>query len=103
MKFEFVEFYPISKEFKAKNRKAIGTVHIYAIEPEMDIRGIRVAKNGKALFFLLPHTTTTDEEGNEVKYPFLRFTNQKTHQEMMDFLHSEVKPKIIERLRAKAD
>lgn len=103
MKFEFVEFYPVNKKFQGKNKKAVGTVHIYAIEAEMDIRGIRVSKNGKAIFFLLPHTTTLDEAGNEVKYPFLRFTNPKIHQEMMDFLHSEVKPKIYEKLKTKAD
>lgn len=103
MKFEFVEFYPTNKEFQKKNKKAVGTVHIYAIEPEMDIRGIRVSKNGKAIFFVLPHAISTDEEGNEVRYPFLRFTNHKTHQEMMDFLHKEVKPKIVDILRAKAD
>ncbi len=103
MKFEFVEFYPISKHQKLKNRKAIGTVHIYAIEPEMDIRGIRISKAGKSIFFVLPHTTTLDEEGNTVKYPFIRFTNPKSHKELMDFLHEEVKPKIVKILNAKAD
>lgn len=103
MKFEFVEFYPTPDDIKQKNDNALGTVHIYAIDCELDIRGIRLTRRNKSIFFVLPHTITTDEEGQKVKYPFLQFTNEKTHKELMDFLHQEVKPKVEAILRTKAN
>lgn len=97
MKFEFVEFYPMkSKKFK----NTVGTVHIYAIDCELDIRGILVSVNGNATYFHLPHYTAIDEEtGQLVKYPHIRWTNEATHKEMLDFLHREVKTEIMKRLK----
>lgn len=62
MKFELVEFYPISDK---KHKKTVGTVHIYAIDCQLDIRGILVSTSGKAMFFHLPHYTTKDQETGE--------------------------------------
>jgi len=99
MKIEFIEFYPQRKVKKIKDKEKIslGTVHIYLIEEEMDIRGISVVKSGKGLFFRFPHFPGKDEDTNEkVMYPHVRFTNDNKQKEMLDFLHKEVKP-IIEK------
>ena len=100
MKFEFIEFYEATEETKAKKgKKCLGTVHIYAIDCELDIRGINVTKNGKAIFFHIPHFNDIDKDtGQRVRYPLIRFTNQQTHQEMMDFLNKNVKKEIKKRL-----
>lgn len=93
-KFELVEFYPAPAANKRKD--FIGTVHIYDIKCELDIRGIYVMKAGKKLFFHLPHFFSIEPEtGKETRYPHLRFTNEKKHQEMMDFLHKEVTEEIL--------
>ena len=93
MKFEMVEFYPASQPTKKRN--LLGTLHIYAIDCELDIRGIIVTKHGNGMFFNLPHFRAVDEETKaEVRYPLIRWTNEATQKEMMDFLHKEVKPKI---------
>lgn len=99
MKFELVDFYPITDKNRGKAKKnLLGTIHIYVIDFQIDIRGIRVVKNGKCIHFLMPHSFGIDHEtGETVKYPIVRFTNQKDHDEMMNFLHNEVKPKITEK------
>lgn len=99
MKFELVEFYPEKKALRGK-RVCLGTVHIYAIDCELDLRGIAVSKHGKGMFFNFPHYSAIDSEsGEKVRYPIVRWTNQKTHEEMMNFLHKEVKPEILKRLQ----
>lgn len=97
MKFEMVEFYPAGEPKRKKN--FLGTLHIYAIDCELDIRGILVTKHGNGMFFNLPHFKGVDSETNqEVRYPLIRWTNEATHKEMMDFLHKKVKPEIKKRL-----
>ena len=99
MKFELVEFYPVKK---SKHKNMVGTVHIYAIDCELDIRGIAVNWNGKSMFFYLPHYKAVDSEtGDLVSYPHIRWTNEATHKEMMNFLHQEVRPEIMKRLNIK--
>lgn len=101
MKFEFVEFYPIKKP---RNNQVKGTVHIYAIDCELDIRGIFVHIHAKSMYFNLPHFMAEDEEtGNLVRYPHIRWTKEETHKEMMDFLHKEVKPKVREILKKQGE
>ena len=101
MKFELVEYYPINnKQFP----RTLGTVHIYAIDCELDIRGIIVTKQGKGIYFNLPHYNAKDQEtGENVRYPHIRWTNQKTQEEMLDFLHREVKPIVLESLKSKGE
>ena len=97
MKFELVEFYPAPEPKKKKN--FLGTVHIYAIDCELDIRGILVTMHGRGMFFNLPHFRAIDSEtGEEVRYPLIRWTKEATHKEMMDFLHKNVKNEIKKRL-----
>jgi hypothetical protein len=97
MKFEFVEFYPVVGIQKRKN--LIGTVHIYIIECEMDIRGISVIKKGNQIFFQLPYSKGIDNETNkEIWYPMIIFTNETKQKEMIDFLRKKVKPEILKRI-----
>lgn len=100
MKFELVEFYPAMEP--KRNKKFLGTVHIYAIDCGLDIRGIRVTKNGKGIFFNLPHFKAVDSETKvEVRYPLIRWTNDATQKEMMEFLHLQVKPVVLKNLNFK--
>lgn len=100
MKFELVDFYPVSKKLPPKNKNMVGTVHIYAIDKNMDLRGILVFKRNKNIIFYLPNSTGFDEEtGKKVYYPLYSFTSPDEHKSMLDFLHDEVKPTILEKIK----
>jgi hypothetical protein len=106
MKFEFVEFYLWNK--KTKSKTIVGTVHIYVIDCELDIRGIRVFKSTRGVLFLPPYEICKDHEdvtGGQkmVRYPIVSWTNEKTQKEMIKFLNEEVKPIILKILEEKND
>jgi len=104
MKFEFVEFYPVSKRLGGMPKDTIGTVHLYVIDCQLDVRGIYVTKRGKSLFFSFPHFRTIDPETNEmVMYPHLRWQDEKIQKAMINFLHTDVKPIIRSRLNTKSE
>jgi hypothetical protein len=98
MKFEFVEFYPAVPP--KKNKNFMGTLHIYLIDVELDIRGISVIRHGKNLFFNFPHFWAIDvETEQEARYPVVRFASDPRQQAMIDFLQKDCKPIILERLK----
>ena len=104
MKFQLVEFYPIEtpKSKKKSKRVVIGTVHLYLIDIQLDIRGIKVSQDGKKIFFHFPHLCAIDSDTKElVRYPVFRFADNKIHEEMLDFLFKQVKPIILEKLNDK--
>lgn len=105
MKFELVDFYPMTDKNRGNAKKnVLGTVHIYAIDSQLDLRGIKVTKQGKALYFHMPHIFGQDHEtGEKIRYPVFRWTQQETHVAMMDFLHTQVKPFLLEKLKAKSE
>lgn len=104
MQFEFIEFYerPDLKKCPkstGKAKKFIGTVHIYARECQMDIRGIAVTCRGNGMFFHMPHFKALDSKtGQIVRYPHIRWKKEADHEDMMAFLHSTVKPEVKNRL-----
>jgi hypothetical protein len=100
MKFELVDFYPVSKKAPPKNKNMLGTVHVYSIDNNMDFRGIAVFQRKKLIIFYLPNGIGFDDEtGKKVHYPLYSFTNHDHHKALLDFLHDEVKPAILERLK----
>lgn len=108
MKIELVEFYPYTPTEKQKvDRFMLGTVHVYLIDEELDLRGIQVKRmrgKTKGIIFLFPHVNALDPETKErVRYPLVRFTNEEKHKQLLDFLHEQVKPLIKERLLIKGE
>ena len=104
MKFELVEFYKnLSKKTDKRTKDVLGTVHVYWIDEQLDIRGILVKRAGKGMFFCIPHFSTIDEEGKMVRYPLLHFNNEEKQKEFMNFLHQVVKPKVKEILKPNAE
>ena len=103
MKYEFVEFYPKSPD--VKNERFLGTVHLYIIDMNIDLRGILAVKmitpKNRDLHYLgyrFPGNTTIDEEGKRVFYPIINFVNPKDKKEWIDWMKKEVSPIIKERL-----
>jgi len=94
MKFEFIDFYPMEKN----KRSYIGTVHIYFADFKMDFRGIFVSLRGKSIFFSFPKRSYIDPESGKKKFfPYISWVDFDIQKKLMDFLHKEVKPIIIEK------
>lgn len=104
MKFELVEFYPITEKNRGNaSKNNLGTIHVYCIDQQIDLRGIKVmSTKGKAkeILFFMPHVRGFDcETGDKISYPIFRWTDQKNHEALMNFLHQEVKPVIKTRIK----
>lgn len=95
MRYEFIEFYPRDEKSKM-HPKCLGTVHVYLPDVGVDLRGIRVYRNGKQVFFNFPHYRAYDRDQKRiVSYPHFRFTDEKVYQELMQWMVKEVKPKVV--------
>lgn len=93
MNIEIVGFYPSKK--KKKENLIQGTLHIYLIDYEIDIRGIISCKNKKKWLFFLPNKFSLDNEENErVIYPIFSFSNIEKQKKLLDFLYKNA-PEFI--------
>ena len=108
MKFQLVEFYPITKKekkaFKPRSNGniPIGTLHLYIIDHKIDYRGIRVSVKGakNKLFFHFPMQLSYDQDtGEPVRYPIMHFVDPQDHKQLLDFLYKDVKPVILKMLK----
>ena len=77
MKIEIVDFYP----FERSSKNNIGTMHIYVIDLDMDIRGIQVIRNKNAYLFFLPKKIAFEGD-KKVWYPIINFTNNAKNIEL---------------------
>jgi hypothetical protein len=83
MDIEVVEFYPNRTCFR--KGCMFGTMHIYIIDTEQDIRGVKVFKKDKCYFFKMPYFIGYDEETKEnVTYPMFSFTDVEKNKALMD-------------------
>jgi hypothetical protein len=72
MKIEVVEFYPMQKPEK----DWIGTMHIYIIDLDLDIRGIHVLQKKDRYIFRMPSKFSMENEKKQW-FPVISFTNPK--------------------------
>jgi hypothetical protein len=75
MDIEIVEFYPIKTQ---EGGGFTGSLHVYLIEQDIDIRGIYVKydpKKPKAFLFLMPAQFAKDSDGKATKFPIFQFAN----------------------------
>jgi len=97
--FEIVEFYPSEPELAQKNHKVIGSLHIYVIDCQMDIRGILVIKTKKGIFFHMPHGSNYDyDEKRVVHFPVINFTQEGKMEAMKNFVQTEGRKYISRKL-----
>lgn len=74
MEVEVVEFY--EKTRKDRKKELTGTMHVYVVDLDLDIRGVRVIRNGKRWYFFPPSARAKDAETNQpVHYPIVNFVN----------------------------
>lgn len=94
IELEVVEFYP-NKHDKIKDFLS-GTLHVYLISHDIDIRGIYVRKKGKHWFFGMPYAWGTDPDTKQkVKFPVFTFTNRRMTEQVQK-LSIELGRKYIE-------
>lgn len=114
MQIEIVEFYP-ADDFEVPFDT--GTLHVYLIEQQIDLRGICVHYRKGRWFFNLPFFTGIDDETKEeVRYPVFSFTDREKHKLFVEevkkkgleyilknFVHNkEITKKVFKRLGKKA-
>ena len=83
MNIEIVDFFPFPKQI-IKN-KTCGTMHVYLIDLEIDIRGmyIEFSKNG-SVYVSMPGGFSIDRETEQkVRYPIFSFKSQQKNTELM--------------------
>ena len=92
MKIEIVEFYPLID----KPRKLHGSMHIYLIDYQMDIRGVHVKTNGDSWWFRLPYRVGYDPETKkEITYPIVTFTDNEKNKLLIKAIITQGKEYII--------
>ncbi len=96
MQIEVVGFYPNSKKSKGG---CIGTLHIYLVDLDMDVRGVCVVKNGSKYYFFLPQRLSTD--GTNIRYPVMNFTNVEKHKAFVKDLRAVGTAFMIEEEKVK--
>ena len=76
MQIEIIEFYPIEQN---DNKQLLtGTMHVYLIDHEIDLRGVYVSKKKDYWQFSLPFRKGIDAEtGQEVHYPVFTFRDRE--------------------------
>lgn len=110
MKLEIVEFYPLQPGDKRPKKpgakgELLGTMHVYLIDFDLDIRGVRVIKNkgkGRNCVFLMPNCKAIDEDTKEsVVFPVVNFPNKNKHKDFIDSLYKSGNKFLQEREKKK--
>lgn len=101
MKFEIVEFYKFVPSPNKQPKKTIfyGTLHIFVIDYNLDIRGIKVFRKSRNSFFIsFPDAYAYDPiEKKNVRYPIISFMKEEDKNEIMTFLKKEGIKYILEK------
>lgn len=88
MKVEHVAFYP----HEVKNLKTYsGSLHVYLIDWDMDLRGIQCFVKKGQLHIKMPFIKTSSSDGNGLNFPVVDFTNQDRKKNLMDSIKINLK------------
>lgn len=96
MKIEVVEFY--HDETLTKQKLKHGTMHIYIIDLQIDIRGIRWFKTKKKWIMRMPHLIGI-EDGKRVFYPVVTFTDTEKMNELLTEIKTKGLAYILEKFK----
>ncbi len=94
MDIEVVEFYTTERDDKKQFLK--GSLHVYLIDIETDLRGVFVQKRKDTWFFGLPVLYGFDQEaGQKVRFPVFNFVNQDKNGNLKKVIMEKGKEYII--------
>lgn len=91
VKIEIVEFY----ETKRKGEVVFGTAHIYIIDWEMDVRGVRIKKckqhKRTRIYVGMPRIAGIDHETKKpIEYSAVDFTDKKKKSQFLDTIKQKM-------------
>ena len=96
MDIEVVEFYASHRD--DKKQILHGTLHVYLIDLQIDVRGVKVMKDKNSWRFNLPNAKAVDEEGNNVWYPLISFTDRAKNTTLLSQIRSKGREFVERRL-----
>ena len=95
MEIEVVEFYP--KKVEREQMLLKGSLHVYLIDWQADLRGIFVHRIKDQWRFFLPFGWGIDlETTQEVRYPILSLTDGEKHRKLVSNIRKQGKEYIME-------
>lgn len=98
MDIEIVEFYEMHRV--DEKRILQGSLHIYLIDLDVDLRGIMVRKRNDSWFFGLPSLFGIDPDTKKkVKFPIFSFADRKKTDEMKKLIIKKGKEYIVNKLK----
>lgn len=98
MKLEVVEFYPNDTVIVTRaGTKILGTMHLFIDDFSLDLRGILCCRNKQGQYkCFLPSRLACNDEGEEIRMPFISFTDQKLNKEILAFCRNDLKARFTE-------
>jgi hypothetical protein len=97
MMIEIVNFYP---NFRNDNKQLLqGTLHVYLVDLEIDLRGIFVSKKKDFWYFSLPMKIALESDKNTVKYPVISFRNLNKTNQLLQIIKEKGKPFVDDFLK----
>lgn len=97
MNIEIVAFYQHEKD-DAK-QTLFGTLHVYLVDYDIDLRGVFVSRRKDAWFFSLPSRPGFDQAtGKAIRYPCITFKSREKQNELIDAIREKGRAYIEARL-----
>jgi hypothetical protein len=97
MEIEIVEFYETFRDQEKRQLK--GTLHVYLIDLNADLRGVRICKEKKKWFVNLPSGWATDEETKErIQYPYFSFMDREKTVALRNLIREKGIPFVKEKV-----
>lgn len=100
MKIEIQEFFPVKP--RNKSHDLSGTLSVYVIDYDLDIRGIVVSRYKGKYFIQLPSKPAFDEDGKQkvengrkMRYPTVTFVSKDKQDALMQEIRKKA-PEFIE-------
>jgi hypothetical protein len=88
MNIEVVEFYVV--DTSEDNEILSGTLHVYLIDYDIDLRGIFVSKKKNYWHFTLPYKKAVDgETGAILRYPIFSFANLEKNKDLFTAIRTK--------------
>ena len=101
MNIDIIDFYPGKKP---KDKKYVGTLHVYLEDYDLDVRGVDVKRYGDKIFYNLPKRKTWDPEQKKViTFDVLSFTDPKKKELLISQLREKATDLVFQRLSARHD
>lgn len=94
---EIVNFYIINREDSKQFMQ--GTLHVYLVDLEIDLRGVFVSKKKDFWHFSLPLQKALDSEKKTNRYPVISFRDRDKTTQLLQAIREKGKPYIEEYLK----